>query len=282
MYKATKNSTGKVVAIKKIEQRIFKRDNKLKKLFHNESVILKECRNLNVVRCYEKIITPKYIYLVMEYCDGGDLDKYVEKNGKVPEIQATLFLKEILNGFKVILWFISRDYIKLVPCIVISNCLMYFCMRESVKFVIWGLLNKFKNRKIIFRNIHLSIIQKCLRLSLEPQSQWLPKSSKAKNMDLRSIFGPSVLFFMSFYMQNLLMMAKMTIKFLELSKKGIYNSASKWKFLLRLKILFRDASHMIPSKEFHGKKFTIIHSLRKKYKNSSYQQVLQQSNFQIL
>lgn len=56
---------------------------------------------MNVVRCYEKIMTSKNIYLVMEYCNGGDLDQYLANNGRVPEIQATLFLREILNGFKV-------------------------------------------------------------------------------------------------------------------------------------------------------------------------------------
>ena len=38
----------------------------------------------------------------MEYCNGGDLEEYLEKNRKIPEPQAILFLMEILNGFKVL------------------------------------------------------------------------------------------------------------------------------------------------------------------------------------
>ena len=37
----------------------------------------------------------------MEFCNGGDLEKYLEKKKSLSEDEATMFLKQILNGFKV-------------------------------------------------------------------------------------------------------------------------------------------------------------------------------------
>jgi serine/threonine protein kinase len=38
--------------------------------------------------------------IVMEYCDGGDLQAYIDKKQRLTEYEATNFLKQILNGFK--------------------------------------------------------------------------------------------------------------------------------------------------------------------------------------
>jgi serine/threonine-protein kinase ULK/ATG1 len=36
----------------------------------------------------------------MEYCEGGELQTYIDKKGRLTEYEATNFLKQILNGFK--------------------------------------------------------------------------------------------------------------------------------------------------------------------------------------
>lgn len=36
----------------------------------------------------------------MEYCNGGDLEKYLENKKRLTEDEATTFLKQILNGFR--------------------------------------------------------------------------------------------------------------------------------------------------------------------------------------
>lgn len=36
----------------------------------------------------------------MELCDGGELQEYLNKKGRLTESEATVFLKQILNGFK--------------------------------------------------------------------------------------------------------------------------------------------------------------------------------------
>lgn len=41
----------------------------------NEVNILRELKHENIVRCYDKIVDKKNmtLYIVMEYCSGGDL-----------------------------------------------------------------------------------------------------------------------------------------------------------------------------------------------------------------
>lgn len=41
-------------------------------------------------------------YLVIKYCNNGDLEEYVNKHGSLPEGEAIYFLKQIMNGFKVL------------------------------------------------------------------------------------------------------------------------------------------------------------------------------------
>lgn len=36
----------------------------------------------------------------MEYCNGGDLEEYLDKKKNLSEDEATMFLKHIINGFK--------------------------------------------------------------------------------------------------------------------------------------------------------------------------------------
>lgn len=40
------------------------------------------------------------LMIVTEYCNGGDLEHYLNKKKKLSEDEATTFLKQILNGFK--------------------------------------------------------------------------------------------------------------------------------------------------------------------------------------
>lgn len=56
------------------------------------------CRN--VIQLFEVIDTPKQIFLVMEYSDGGELFDYIVKHKRVPEPQAAAFMQDICNGLE--------------------------------------------------------------------------------------------------------------------------------------------------------------------------------------
>jgi serine/threonine-protein kinase ULK2 len=52
------------------------------------------------VKFITNLTTNNSILIVMEYCNGGDLEQYLQENGKLSEEEATTFLKHLLNGFK--------------------------------------------------------------------------------------------------------------------------------------------------------------------------------------
>lgn len=53
-----------------------------------------------MIRFVEKFSSEKSVFIVMEYCNGGDLEKYLDKKRRLTEDEATTFLKQIINGFK--------------------------------------------------------------------------------------------------------------------------------------------------------------------------------------
>ena len=52
----------------------------------------------NVIRLVQVIDTPDAIYLIMEYCPGGELFDYIVKHSRVKEQQACIFFRQIISG----------------------------------------------------------------------------------------------------------------------------------------------------------------------------------------
>lgn len=66
------------VAIKIInKQNILSKDYDLLK---NEVEILKVCQHPNIIKMYDYIENSNYIYIILEYCEAGDLFKYFSDN----------------------------------------------------------------------------------------------------------------------------------------------------------------------------------------------------------
>lgn len=62
--------------------------------------MLKTCDNSNIIRLYDIKKTSNNIYVILEYCNEGDLEGYVKKKKCLTEEEALDFLTQILNGFK--------------------------------------------------------------------------------------------------------------------------------------------------------------------------------------
>lgn len=58
----------------------------------------------NIMHLYEYMESSNNYYLVISYCKDGDLEKYLSKKPKnlLTEKEALFFLKQIMNGFKVL------------------------------------------------------------------------------------------------------------------------------------------------------------------------------------
>lgn len=99
--------------------------------------ILKLTRHPNIIQLYEIIETPKQLYLIMEYADGGELFDYIVNKSKVEEIEAWLIFQQIISGIDYIhkLNIVHRD---MKP----ENLLLE--NDKTIKIVDFGLSNTFK------------------------------------------------------------------------------------------------------------------------------------------
>ncbi|CAL1616280.1 unnamed protein product [Knipowitschia caucasica] len=67
-----------------------------------EIKILKELRHDNIVRLLEYQEIGGCVYLVMEYCNGGDLAEYLQSRGTLSEDTIRTFLQQIVQAMKVL------------------------------------------------------------------------------------------------------------------------------------------------------------------------------------
>ena len=84
VYKGTNTLTSKSVAIKVIDQT--KVSNSVEKyLLANEIEALEGINHSNVLKTVEILMTKNNVYIVTEYCEDGDLQMYIQKQGRLGE-----------------------------------------------------------------------------------------------------------------------------------------------------------------------------------------------------
>ena len=89
--------TGEKVAVKIMDkEQIFAEPLNLNRI-QREIAILKIVRHKNIIKLYELMETPEKIYIVMEYCNGGELFDYIVSKQHLTERQACRFFQEIIN-----------------------------------------------------------------------------------------------------------------------------------------------------------------------------------------
>jgi len=99
VFKGYRSGDNKPVAIKRIHKsRLKKVANR--KLLESEIAILKEIKHPNVVELYGDIENDKFICLVMEYCDGGDLNDYIKANAPLSEKRIASMISQIAEALK--------------------------------------------------------------------------------------------------------------------------------------------------------------------------------------
>lgn len=103
VFLATKvgSNDNKQYAVKCISKNIILSNPVLKKLLNTEVSIMNHINHQNIMHLYEYFETENNFYLVINYCNGGDLESYMRKN-KIKffnENEALKILKQIMNGF---------------------------------------------------------------------------------------------------------------------------------------------------------------------------------------
>ncbi|XP_026565973.1 serine/threonine-protein kinase ULK2 [Pseudonaja textilis] len=87
------------VAIKSINK---KNLSKSQLLLGKEIKILKELQHENIVALYDVQEMPNSVFLVMEYCNGGDLADYLQAKGTLSEDTIRVFLQQIAAAMRVL------------------------------------------------------------------------------------------------------------------------------------------------------------------------------------
>ena len=85
-----------------------------------EIKVLKSCHNENVIGYVDSFQSERSVFICTEFCNGGDLEEYLDKKKMVTEDEAKMFLRQILNGFKV-LSYQFRGCTRFRPCTETSN-----------------------------------------------------------------------------------------------------------------------------------------------------------------
>lgn len=100
VYKAKDQDTDEIYAVKAVKKEKVNSNTKLRKLFDTEMAVMSMIDHPNVLHLHEYLETGNNYYLVIQYCNSGDLEDHVKKNQYLGEEESVYFLMQIMNGFK--------------------------------------------------------------------------------------------------------------------------------------------------------------------------------------
>ncbi|XP_050237692.1 serine/threonine-protein kinase ATG1a isoform X2 [Mercurialis annua] len=93
-------SSGVEVAVKEINKKSL--SSKVSQNLLKEISILSKINHPNIVRLFESLESEDKIYLVLEYCGGGDLAAYIQRRGKISQAVAKHFMRQLAAGLQVL------------------------------------------------------------------------------------------------------------------------------------------------------------------------------------
>ena len=103
IFLSKKKGSNELYATKRIAVQSIHQEPCLKKYIENEIMILKNLKHPNIVKLFDVKVKEDYIYLVMEYCNGGSLsdalNNHINKYGApFSEELVKYLMKQILSG----------------------------------------------------------------------------------------------------------------------------------------------------------------------------------------
>ncbi len=97
-YKITEAKINRLFALKTLNIEAQSRSDfdQLQTKFINEAIALASCPHPNIVRVYPQVFQEEGLWcMVMEYIEGEDLGRYIEKNGKLSESKAIAIITKV-------------------------------------------------------------------------------------------------------------------------------------------------------------------------------------------
>eukprot|EP00761_Pharyngomonas_kirbyi_P000234 gb/GECH01000234.1/.p1 GENE.gb/GECH01000234.1/~~gb/GECH01000234.1/.p1 ORF type:complete len:522 (+),score=119.99 gb/GECH01000234.1/:1-1566(+) len=92
--------TGQRVAIKILKKNILTAEPKLRRKVEREIAIMRLMDHPHVLHLYDVFQTSKYLFLVMELVEGGELFQYLVKRGRLPTEEAFVIFRQILSSLE--------------------------------------------------------------------------------------------------------------------------------------------------------------------------------------
>ncbi|XP_039005621.1 serine/threonine-protein kinase ATG1a-like isoform X2 [Hibiscus syriacus] len=100
IWRSRHRQHGLEVAVKEIDKKLL--SYKVSENLLKEISILSTINHPNIIQLFEAIETEDRIFLVLEYCGGGDLAAYINRQGKVSEEIARHFMRQLPAGLQVL------------------------------------------------------------------------------------------------------------------------------------------------------------------------------------
>ena len=131
--------TKQKVAIKILNKDKIKENEDLLRV-KREIKILSMMDHPNIIKTYKITESPKNYYIIMEYCNGGELFNYIVDKEKLEEIEASMFFYQLINALDYIhsLGIAHRD-LKPENLLLLDN--------KFIKIIDFGLSNFFSGEK---------------------------------------------------------------------------------------------------------------------------------------
>ena len=131
--------TKQKVAIKILNKEKIKENEDLERV-KREMKILQMMDHPNIIKTYKITESPKNYYIIMEYCNGGELFNYIVDKEKLEEYEASMFFYQLINALDYIhsLGIAHRD-LKPENLLLLDN--------KLIKIIDFGLSNYFNGEK---------------------------------------------------------------------------------------------------------------------------------------
>ena len=152
VHLATNIETGQKVALKEMPKEIFQ-DKGTKDDIDNEIKISETLKNTNIVAILERVEAGDKVYIAYEFCNGGDLRKYMNYFRKFNDSIIQRIMIQLINGLKQL-----YDKKVIHHDIKPENVLIQIFYKEKDEKIIEEKLNKIKKlmdkkNKIVLTNI---------------------------------------------------------------------------------------------------------------------------------
>jgi calcium-dependent protein kinase len=93
VYKVIQRKTNYIRAVKAIKKKYIEKNE-----FLNEIELLKTVDHPNIIKIFDCYYDKTFYYLIEEYCSGGDLFDYIQKEHFFTEKKAAIIFRQILSA----------------------------------------------------------------------------------------------------------------------------------------------------------------------------------------